>query len=118
MRGSRAIGRAVLAGEDSHFFLIKDLIRLRWQSDREGLAEKNFPWRFPPISQQLAKLFISRIEKSLRKLKEAVITAGWNKSQQAPDLELYLNVIEWGDDFADHRHANMQYPAAKICQQR
>jgi len=62
-RGSRASGRAGIGREDSHFFLIKDLIRLRLQSDREGLQEKRFSRGASTISQQLAKnLYLSESE--------------------------------------------------------
>ncbi len=92
--------RAVVAAEDSRFTSHRGF-------DWEGLEyalEKNLKkGRIvaggSTISQQLAKnLFLSPSRNPLRKAQEAVITvmieSVWSKRRI---LEVYLNVIEWGD---------------------
>jgi monofunctional glycosyltransferase len=92
--------RAVLAGEDSHFFAhngfdteqIKKAIEKDWQEGR-------FVRGASTITQQLAKnLYLSESKNPLRKLKEAIITRRLeDKLSKRRILEIYLNVIEWGD---------------------
>jgi len=92
--------RAVLAGEDSRFF---DHEGFDWEEMRKALEKDWHEGRFSrgasTISQQLAKnLFLSTSKNPLRKLHEALIT--WEMEKilgKRRILELYLNVIEWGD---------------------
>jgi len=53
----------------------------------------------PPISQQLAKnLFLSGSRTPWRKLEEAIITVMLEKMMpKRRILEIYMNVIEWGN---------------------
>ena len=112
--------RAVLAGEDTHFFEHKgfdwDAINKAWdegvkEGEKEAKAEGDYDpdsW-IPPmpsfkrgastISQQLAKnLYLSEERSFLRKGREAAITYFLERELSKKRLlEIYLNVIEWGD---------------------
>src|SRR5215216_2237865 len=92
--------RAVLAGEDSRFF---DHAGFDWEEIQKALEEDwnsgEFKRGASTITQQLAKnLFLSTSKNPLRKLHEALITKEieWILGKRRI-LELYLNVIEWGD---------------------
>lgn len=92
--------RAVLAGEDHRFF---EHSGFDWEQIQnaieENLEELEFRRGASTISQQLAKnLFLSTSKSPLRKLHEALIT--WEMElivSKRRILEVYLNVIEWGD---------------------
>ncbi len=112
--------RAVLAGEDTHFFQHDgfdwDAIQKAWdeaqkEGEKEAKAEGDFDpndW-IPPmpsfkrgastVTQQLAKnLYLSEERNFFRKGREAVITYFLEKDlSKRRILELYLNIIEWGD---------------------
>jgi monofunctional biosynthetic peptidoglycan transglycosylase len=111
--------RAVLAGEDVNFTIHHgfdyDAIQKAWEAAqrdaaKEAKEEGDDPssW-IPPmpsfkrgastISQQLAKnLYLSTERSFVRKGKEAVITYFLERDlSKKRILELYLNVIEWGD---------------------
>ena len=99
-RISRNLTRAVLAGEDSRFF---DHTGFDWEEMRKALEEDwnrgEFKRGASTITQQLAKnLFLSTSKNPLRKLHEALITKEmeWILGKRRI-LEIYLNVIEWGD---------------------
>ncbi|MFL6214779.1 MAG: monofunctional biosynthetic peptidoglycan transglycosylase [Blastocatellia bacterium] len=92
--------RAVLAGEDSRFF---DHAGFDWEEIRNAMEkdwnEGKFSRGASTISQQLAKnLFLSTSKNPLRKLHEALITKEmeWILGKRRI-LEIYLNIIEWGD---------------------
>jgi monofunctional biosynthetic peptidoglycan transglycosylase len=112
--------RAVLAGEDTHFFQHHgfdwDAIQNAWdeaQKEAEEEAKKEGDYDpndwIPPmpsfkrgastISQQLAKnLYLSEERSFLRKGREAVITYFLERElSKKRILEIYLNSIEWGD---------------------
>jgi monofunctional biosynthetic peptidoglycan transglycosylase len=99
-RISPSLVRAVLAGEDSRFF---DHAGFDWEEIQKALEkdweEKQFQRGASTISQQLAKnLFLSTSKNPLRKVHEALITAEMERILgKRRILELYLNVIEWGD---------------------
>jgi monofunctional biosynthetic peptidoglycan transglycosylase len=92
--------RAVLAGEDQKFF---DHDGFDWEELQKAVEkdweEKKFHRGASTISQQLAKnLFLSTSKNPLRKIHEALIT--WEMEHMMTKrriLEIYLNVIEWGD---------------------
>jgi monofunctional biosynthetic peptidoglycan transglycosylase len=112
--------RAVIAGEDSRFFEHNgfdwDAIEKAWdeavkEGEREAKAEGDYDpndW-IPPmpsfkrgastISQQLVKnLYLSEERSVLRKAREAVYTYFLERTlSKKRILEIYLNVIEWGD---------------------
>ncbi len=116
--------RAVLAGEDSRFF---DHSGFDWE-EIEKAMEKNWQkGRFErgasTISQQLAKnLFLSTSKNPVRKLHEALIT--WEMEMALGKrriLEIYLNVIEWGDGIYGAEAAARQYfgsSAASLSQEQ
>ncbi|HEY0458705.1 MAG TPA: biosynthetic peptidoglycan transglycosylase [Pyrinomonadaceae bacterium] len=112
--------KAVLAGEDTHFFehhgFDWDAINKAWEeAQKEGEKEAKEEGDYDPndwippmpsfkrgastISQQLAKnLFLSEDRNFLRKGREALYTYFLERDlNKKRILELYLNVIEWGD---------------------
>jgi len=104
--------RAVLAGEDSRFF---DHAGFDWEEIRIAMEkdwnEGKFSRGASTISQQLAKnLFLSTSKNPLRKLHEALITKEmeWILGKRRI-LEIYLNVIEWGDDIYGAEAAARRY---------
>lgn len=92
--------RAVLAGEDNHFFehdgfdyeAIQKAAKENWE---EGKIVRGAS----TITQQLAKnLYLSESRNPLRKMTEAMITRSLERNlSKWRILEIYLNVIEWGD---------------------
>jgi monofunctional biosynthetic peptidoglycan transglycosylase len=92
--------RAIVASEDSKFV---DHEGFDWQGMQKAIEKNQKKGRFvaggSTISQQLAKnLFLSPQKTYLRKAEEAIITLMleqvWSKRRI---LEVYLNVIEWGN---------------------
>jgi len=111
-RVSRNLVRAVLAGEDSRFF---DHSGFDWEEINKALEEDWKEGRFrrgaSTITQQLAKnLFLSTSRNPLRKLHEALITKEmeWILGKRRI-LEIYLNVIEWGDGIYGAEAASRNY---------
>ncbi len=104
--------RAVVAAEDDRFV---DHEGFDWEGIQRAL-EKNEKKGRPvsggsTISQQLAKnLFLSPSRSYLRKAQEAVITvmieALWSKRRI---LEVYLNVVEWGNGVFGAEAAAQRY---------
>lgn len=117
---STHLHKAVIAGEDARFFEHNgfdwDAIEKAWEEarkegEKEAKAEGDYDpdgW-IPPmpkfkrgastITQQLAKnLFLSEERSFLRKGREAAITYMLERElSKRRIIELYLNVIEWGD---------------------
>ncbi|MDQ3745525.1 MAG: transglycosylase domain-containing protein [Acidobacteriota bacterium] len=112
--------RAVLAGEDTNFATHHgfdyEAIQRAWddaqkESEKESKQEgeqddsswipqmPNFKRGASTITQQLAKnLYLSSERTFARKIKEAAITYFLERSlSKCRILEIYLNVIEWGD---------------------
>ena len=99
-RVSRHLIRAVLASEDQRFFGHDGV---DWEAIQKSLDEDRKKGRFArggsTITQQLAKnLFFSTRKTPTRKLRE-LVAAHWLEQELSKRriLELYLNVIEWGD---------------------
>jgi monofunctional biosynthetic peptidoglycan transglycosylase len=99
-RISQHLKRAVLVAEDDAFFEHEgvDVEQIR-QSIAIDLAKGGAVRGGSTITQQLAKnLYLSPSRDPLRKLRELIIArrleAGLSKARI---LELYLNLIEWGD---------------------
>jgi len=97
---SRNLIHAVLAAEDPSFF---GHAGLDWEAIRESIELNIEKGRFArggsTITQQLAKNVFFTTHKSLiRKVREAIVT-GWMERDLSKEriIELYLNVIEWGD---------------------
>jgi monofunctional glycosyltransferase len=135
--------RAVLAGEDTNFATHHgfdyEAIQRAWddaqkESEKEAKQEGDsddsswipqmptFKRGASTISQQLAKnLYLSSERTFARKVKEAAITYFLERSlSKCRILEIYLNVIEWGDgiygaeaasQFYFHKHASDLSPA-------
>jgi monofunctional biosynthetic peptidoglycan transglycosylase len=135
---SPQLQRAVLAGEDSNFATHHgfdyDAIQRAWdqaqkEADKEAKQEgDNDSWlpNLPDfkrgastISQQLAKnLYLSSERSFMRKGQEALITYFMERSlTKHRILEIYLNVIEWGDGIYGAEAASQYYfhkPAANL----
>ncbi|MEZ5426444.1 MAG: biosynthetic peptidoglycan transglycosylase [Pyrinomonadaceae bacterium] len=124
--------RAVLAGEDARFFehhgFDWDAIEKAWEEakaegEKEAKEEGDYDpndW-IPPmpsfkrgastITQQLAKnLYLSEDRNFLRKGREAAITYFLERElSKKRILEIYLNVIEWGDGVFGAEAASRYY---------
>jgi monofunctional biosynthetic peptidoglycan transglycosylase len=117
-RISPNLQRAVLAGEDTNFLthrgfdyeaIQKAFEQAQREAARQAKAEgedddwlpnlPEFKRGGSTISQQLAKnLYLSSQRSLLRKAQEAVLTVMIERTMtKRRILELYLNVIEWGD---------------------
>jgi monofunctional biosynthetic peptidoglycan transglycosylase len=97
---SNNLRRAVLVAEDAAFFDHDgiDLKELR-ASLEHNWEEGRFERGASTITQQLAKnLYLSPSRNPIRKLKELLITRRLEAAlTKRRILEIYLNVIEWGD---------------------
>lgn len=137
-RISTNLQRAVIAGEDSNFARHNgfdyEAIQLAWehaQKEAEKDAKQtgeNDSWlpHLPDfkrgastISQQLVKnLYLSSERSFMRKGQEAVITYFMERNlPKKRILEVYLNVIEWGDGIYGAEAASQYYfhkPAANL----
>ena len=126
------LARAVLAGEDARFFehhgFDWDAIESAWdeavkEGEKEAKAEGDYDpndW-IPPmpsfkrgastVSQQLSKnLFLSEDRNFLRKGREAVYTYFLERQlSKKRILEIYLNIIEWGDGIYGAEAASRSY---------
>src|SRR5687768_3689665 len=122
--------RAVLAGEDTNFMAHRgfdyEAIQKAWeQGQREAAREakregENDDWlpNIPEfrrggstISQQLAKnLYLSSHRSFIRKGQEAIVTIMLERLlTKRRILEIYLNVIEWGDGVYGAEAAAQKY---------
>ncbi len=124
--------KAVLAGEDSHFFehhgFDWDAIQNAWdeaqkQAEKEAKEEgdndqndwipslPSFKRGASTVTQQLAKnLYLSEERSFLRKGREAVYTYFLERDlSKKRILEIYLNVIEWGDGIYGAEAASRTY---------
>ena len=129
-RISTNLQRAVLAGEDTNFLthhgfdyeaIQKAFEQAQRQAAREAKAEgENDDWlpNLPEfkrggstISQQLAKnLYLSSQRSFLRKGQEAALTVMLERTlTKRRILEIYLNVIEWGDGIYGAEAASQHY---------
>ena len=117
---SPELRRAVLIAEDDAFFQHEgvDFTQLRL-SLKVDWARGSFSRGASTITQQLAKnLYLSPSKNPLRKFRELVITRRL-EAELSKDriLELYLNVIEWGDGIYGIEAASQTYyhrPAASL----
>jgi monofunctional biosynthetic peptidoglycan transglycosylase len=111
-RVSMHLKRAVIAAEDSRFLEHEGF---DWEGIEKAVEKNLKKGRIvaggSTISQQLAKnLFLSASRNPFRKLQEAVITVMietlWSKRRI---LEVYLNVIEWGNGIYGAEAASRRY---------
>ena len=97
---SKDLQRAVLVAEDDAFWQHEgvDFDQLQESLQRDW-AQGRFARGGSTITQQLAKnLYLSPTKNPLRKVREFVIARRLEAElKKARILELYLNVIEWGD---------------------
>lgn len=105
--------KAVLIAEDDKFWLHEgfDFEAIEKAVEKNIKAGK-FKAGGSTISQQLAKnLYLTPAKKPLRKIKEAILT--WRIERNLSKkriLELYLNVVEWGEGiFGIEAAANYYY---------
>ena len=92
--------KAVLIGEDDKFWKHEGFDYEAMQKAVEkDIKEKKFKLGGSTISQQLVKnLYLSPTKNPFRKVREAIITWRMEKViSKKRILELYLNVVEWGD---------------------
>jgi monofunctional biosynthetic peptidoglycan transglycosylase len=97
---SRNLTRAVLVAEDDLFWQHEGLdVEQLEESLQADWATGRFARGGSTITQQLAKnLYLSPSKNPLRKLEELIIARRLEAElSKARILELYLNVIEWGD---------------------
>jgi monofunctional biosynthetic peptidoglycan transglycosylase len=98
---SERIVQAVVMGEDASFFRHNgfDFYEIK-ESIRKNIERGRFARGASTITQQLAKNLFLSTERSLnRKLKEAILTYRLERDlSKRRILEIYLNVIEWGED--------------------
>ena len=109
---SNNLRRAVLVAEDAAFFDHDgiDLNELRASLERNW-EEGRFTRGASTITQQLAKnLYLSPSRNPMRKLKELFITRRLEAAlTKRRILEIYLNVIEWGDGIFGAEAASRAY---------
>jgi len=122
--------RAVLAGEDTNFFthggFDYEAIQKAWEQAQKQTAKEakdegedddwlpslpEFKRGGSTISQQLAKnLYLSSQRSLLRKGQEAALTVMLERTlNKRRILEIYLNVIEWGDGVYGAEAASRRY---------
>jgi len=111
-RVSRHLVHAVLSSEDQNFFGHQGI---DWDAIEKSVQEDRKKWSFArggsTITQQLAKnLFFTTHKSPVRKLRELVV-AHWLEADLGKRriLELYLNVIEWGDGVYGAEAAAQRY---------
>ena len=111
-RMSKHLIHAVIAAEDQKFFGHEGV---DWDAMQEALEKDRRAGRFArggsTITQQLAKnLFFTTDRSLVRKLREVVV-AHWLEEALGKRriLELYLNVIEWGDGIYGAQAAALRY---------
>ncbi len=99
-RISSHLQRAVVVAEDARFYHHHGF---DWEAMVEAAkrdwAARSFQFGGSTITQQLVKnLYLSPEKSPFRKIKEALITSAMEaKLRKARILEVYLNVVEWGD---------------------
>jgi monofunctional biosynthetic peptidoglycan transglycosylase len=117
---SPELKRAVLVAEDDAFFQHEGVDLAQLQESLEiDWARGKFTRGASTITQQLAKnLYLSPSKNPLRKLKELIIARRLEAElKKARILEIYLNVIEWGDGIYGAEAASQVYfrsPAADL----
>jgi monofunctional glycosyltransferase len=111
-RVSRHLIHAIVAAEDPNFFGHEGV---DWDAVKESIEANVKKGRFArggsTITQQLAKnLFYTTYKNPIRKLREFVV-ARWLEEDLTKSriLELYLNVIEWGDGVYGAEAAAQRY---------
>jgi monofunctional biosynthetic peptidoglycan transglycosylase len=111
-RISQHLKRAVLVAEDAAFWDHDgiDVEQIR-RSIEDSLARREVPRGASTITQQLAKnLYLSPSYDPLRKFRELIIARRLEVAlSKARIFEIYLNVIEWGDQVWGAEAASRAY---------
>jgi monofunctional glycosyltransferase len=111
-RISPHLKRAVLVAEDSAFWDHEgiDVEQIKVAIEK-AIERGDVPRGASTITQQLAKnLYLSPSRDPLRKVKELIITRRLEAAlPKARILEIYLNVVEWGDGIWGAEAAARQY---------
>jgi monofunctional glycosyltransferase len=111
-RISRHLVHAVLSAEDQKFFGHEGV---DWDAIKESVevnrAEKRFARGGSTITQQLAKNLFFTTHKSLTRKGRELLVARWLEEDLSKRriLELYLNVIEWGNGVFGCQAAAQRY---------
>lgn len=104
--------KAVIIAEDDKFWSHKgfDLDAIQKALEKD-LEKGKFTFGGSTISQQLVKnLYLTPSKNPLRKAKEAIITWRMEKAiNKRRILELYLNVVEWGEGIFGIEAASQHY---------
>jgi monofunctional glycosyltransferase len=111
-RISKNLQRAVIVAEDGRFFEHEGVDMEEIRKSIEINMERGAPIRgASTITQQLAKnLYLSPSKNPIRKLRELIITRRMEAAlSKARILEIYLNVIEWGDGIWGAEAASRTY---------
>ena len=112
--------KAIIIAEDDKFWSHRGFDVDAIQNALEKNIEKGkFKFGGSTISQQLVKnLYLTPAKNPVRKLKEAIITWRVEKTiSKRRILELYLNVVEWGNGIFGAEMASQRYfgkPAALL----
>lgn len=109
---SDSLKRAVLVSEDDAFFIHEgvdfDELKKSWETN---LKKEKIARGGSTISMQLVKnLYFSSARNPLRKFNEILLTLDLeHKLPKERILELYLNVVEWGDGVYGIENASRHY---------
>ncbi len=109
---SRYLVQAVVVSEDDKFWAHKgfDFEAMKTALEKD-IKKKTYRYGGSTITQQLAKnLFLSPSKSPIRKLREFILA--WRLERKLPKeriLELYLNVVEWGDGLFGAEAASQHY---------
>jgi monofunctional biosynthetic peptidoglycan transglycosylase len=112
--------RAVLVAEDIEFFSHEGFaVEELGKAIREAIEERELPRGASTITQQLAKnLWLSPARTPRRKLREALLTRSLERHlEKRRILEIYLNVVEFGDATFGCEAASRHYfgkPASRL----
>jgi monofunctional biosynthetic peptidoglycan transglycosylase len=112
--------KAVLIAEDDKFWRHEGFdYEAIEKAIEKDLKAKRFKFGGSTISQQLARnLYLSPAKNLLRKMREAIITWRMEKVlSKRRMLELYLNLVEWGDGIFGIEAASRHYygkPSAEL----
>ena len=123
-RISQHLKRAVIVAEDGAFFEHEGIDLEEIKESIRVSVERGSPIRgASTITQQLAKnLYLSPSRDPLRKLRELIITRRLEVAlHKARIFEIYLNVIEWGDQVWGAEAAARTYfgvPAAALSREQ
>lgn len=104
--------KAILIAEDDKFWSHRGFdVEAMQKALEKDLEQGKFKMGGSTISQQLVKnLYLTPAKNPLRKLKEAIIT--WRLEQALSKrriLELYVNVVEWGNGLFGAEMASQRY---------